>query len=284
MFNSGRKKEAMEELERIVKKYKQEHESSIKCMEKLYLSKKSAVDSIKFVEVLVNSIANKPKEFEKEISKIIINIREFDNEINSIKKEFEGTNQRGVTTAVFGVTAGTAVATLGSTAAMAVATTFGTASTGTAIASLSGAAATNAALAWLGGGALTVGGSGMVGGSALIALSGPIGWSIAGVSALGSGIYMNSKNKQAAEELEEKCYQVRKEKKKIEKLKLEISKLRDVIFQADKTVLAISRKAEYLKDGDYSKLNTDEKFMLMTLVNESKALTLLIVKKIKMEN
>ncbi len=42
----------------------------------------------------------------------------------------------------------------GPAAAMAIATTFGTASTGTAIAdTLFGAAATNAALAWLGGGA-----------------------------------------------------------------------------------------------------------------------------------
>lgn len=46
--------------------------------------------------------------------------------------------------------------------------TMGTASTGTAIASLSGAAATNATLAWFGGGAIAAGGSGMAAGAAVI--------------------------------------------------------------------------------------------------------------------
>ena len=66
--------------------------------------------------------------------------------------------------------------------AMGVATTFGVASTGAAISALSGAAATNAALAWLGGGALAAGGGGMAAGEAFLALAGPVGWAIAGVS------------------------------------------------------------------------------------------------------
>ena len=72
------------------------------------------------------------------------------------------------------------------TAAMWVATTFGTASTGTAISTLSGAAASNAALAWLGGGALAAGGGGTAAGGALLALAGPIGWTVAGATLLAS--------------------------------------------------------------------------------------------------
>ena len=79
---------------------------------------------------------------------------------------------------------------MGPTVAMGVATTFGVASTGTAISTLSGAAATNAALAWLGGGALAAGGGGMAAGEAFLALAGPIGWAIAGVALLTSGILM----------------------------------------------------------------------------------------------
>ena len=45
---------------------------------------------------------------------------------------------------------------------------YGTASTGTAIASLSGAAATNAALAYLGGGTVAAGGLGVTGGAAIL--------------------------------------------------------------------------------------------------------------------
>ena len=73
---------------------------------------------------------------------------------------------------------------------MGIATTFGVASTGTAISTLSGAAATNAALAWLGGGALAAGGGGMAAGNALLALAGPVGWAIAGVALLSSGILL----------------------------------------------------------------------------------------------
>jgi hypothetical protein len=46
--------------------------------------------------------------------------------------------------------------------------TLGSASTGTAIATLSGAAATNATLAWLGGGALAAGGGGMAAGAVVL--------------------------------------------------------------------------------------------------------------------
>ena len=84
---------------------------------------------------------------------------------------------------------------MGPSAAMAVATTFGTASTGTAISALSGAAATNAALAWLGGGAIAAGGGGMAAGSTLLALAGPVGWGVSGCVLVGSGLYLNNRNK-----------------------------------------------------------------------------------------
>ena len=51
---------------------------------------------------------------------------------------------------------------------MALVVAYGTASTGTAIASLSGVAATNASLAFLGGGAVSAGGGGMVAGAAVL--------------------------------------------------------------------------------------------------------------------
>lgn len=53
--------------------------------------------------------------------------------------------------------------------------TLGTASTGTAIASLSGAAAKNAALAILGGGTLADGGFGIAGGVVVLGVTGVVG-------------------------------------------------------------------------------------------------------------
>lgn len=76
---------------------------------------------------------------------------------------------------------GSAVGSLATAGLFAVATTFGTASTGTVIASLSGAAAHHAALAWLGGGALSAGGAGMAGGA--MVLSGGALLAVVGASA-----------------------------------------------------------------------------------------------------
>ena len=99
-----------------------------------------------------------------------------------------------------GVAGGAAVAGIAPPAAMWIATTFGTASTGTAISTLSGAAATKAALAWLGGGTLAKGGLGIVGGKAFLALAGPIGWGITGVTTAASAVALGHKNKQIADE------------------------------------------------------------------------------------
>lgn len=63
---------------------------------------------------------------------------------------------------------GTAMGSLTTIGLMSFATAFGTASTGTAIASLSGVAATNAAMAWLGGGAVSAGGLGVAGGAVIL--------------------------------------------------------------------------------------------------------------------
>jgi len=63
---------------------------------------------------------------------------------------------------------GAAAGTLASATALGLVATFGTAGTGTAIASLSGAAATNATLAWIGGGTLAAGGGGVAAGSTIV--------------------------------------------------------------------------------------------------------------------
>lgn len=91
-----------------------------------------------------------------------------------------------------GVGSGAAVA--GGSILTALATTFGTASTGVAISSLSGVAATKAVLAWIGGGAIAAGGGGMALGSTILGLMGPIGWGVAGISVVGGGLTLRSKN------------------------------------------------------------------------------------------
>lgn len=121
---------------------------------------------------MINSIANTPKEFEKNISVIKAERTKFRQTEEYAAEAYHNALKTGAGAAT-GVGIGAAVASMAPTAAMWVATTFGTASTGTAISALSGAVATKAALAWLGGGALAAGGGGIAGGQAFLALAGP---------------------------------------------------------------------------------------------------------------
>lgn len=140
------------------------------------------------IQELFDEIRNIPsdKRIECErLKKIRLNWKQ---QAEKIESDYKAAAVKNAGAGAAGVGAGVAVVALGPTAAMGIATTFGVASTGTAISALSGAAATNAALAWLGGGALAAGGGGMAAGNAFLALAGPVGWAIAGVALIASGL------------------------------------------------------------------------------------------------
>lgn len=147
------------------------------------------------IQNVFDSIRNVPtdKKLElTELKKVRINWKD---QVDKIEEDYQHAAAKGAGMGALGTGAGIAVAALGSSVAMGIATTFGVASTGTAISALSGAAATNAALAWLGGGVLATGGGGMVAGNLLLALTGPIGWAVAGAAILGGGgLFLRAKN------------------------------------------------------------------------------------------
>lgn len=241
----------------------------------LYMQRCRANDTINFVEELINSIANKPKSFESEFAEIKMNRKQFADTVEFADRELHAARESAAGAGA-GLAAGASVAFMAPTAAMWVATTFGVASTGTAISTLSGAAATNAALAWLGGGALTAGGGGMAAGNALLALSGPVGWTIAGASLLGSIALFTTKkaklNKQKNEEIEA----VKKNTKKIKKMN---SKIVDILKRTTKTRLGLNKvysSSVQLFGKDYLSLNSDEKKLLGSLVNNTKALSVML--------
>ncbi|GAA2177209.1 hypothetical protein GCM10009784_26930 [Arthrobacter parietis] len=159
----------------------------------LLRQRERSADLIELVELLVNSIANTPKSFDTSLGEVGAHKAQFLDAEEFARKDLEAA-RHSATGAGAGFATGAAVASVAPTAAMWVATTFGSASTGTAISTLSGAAASNAALAWLGGGALAAGGGGTAAGGALLALAGPIGWTVAGASLLAS-IALFSKSK-----------------------------------------------------------------------------------------
>lgn len=245
----------------------------------LFISRSRATDTVTFVENLVNSIANKPKTFDTDFEEISLNKRLFTESCAFAQRELYEA-RKAATTAGAGLAAGASVAFMAPSAAMWVATTFGTASTGAAISTLSGAAAQSAALAWLGGGALTAGGGGIAAGNALLALSGPIGWSIAGATLLSSIVLFSNKkaklNKQKNEEilaLKENIEAVVEMSDSIKAIFTETELLRNKLNEMYTSTLA-------LYDADYSSLATEEKQLLGALVNNTKALSALLGKTI----
>ena len=174
------------------------------------------------------------------------------------------------------VAAGGAVAALAPTAAMGIATTFGTASTGTAIAALHGVVQTNAALAWLGGGALAAGGGGMAAGQALLALAGPIGWSIAAAGTGVSLLSLTSKNKKIADQAVEEAKKIESARSGLDNTTEKVKTIRvETQTLSGKLTGQIDQARKY-SNADYSALEYEAQLLLGTLVNNTLALACLI--------
>lgn len=148
----------------------------------------SLYEKLNAIQAQFDAIRNIPKDKQLQYEKLKSVRLKWKSQAEKIESDFKAATLKSISGGAIAST-GVAIAALGPTAAMGVATTFGVASTGTSISLLSGAAATNAALAWLGGGALAAGGGGMAAGQALLTLAGPVGWAIAGVSLIGTGVF-----------------------------------------------------------------------------------------------
>lgn len=196
-----------------------------------------------------------------------------------IENDYDKACKGGVGGGAAGVGVGVAVAALGPTAAMGVATTFGVASTGTAISSLSGAAATNAALAWLGGGALAAGGGGMAAGNALLALAGPVGWAIAGVGLLASGITLIVV-KQDQIRIENVFAQINK--RDIKSHERAIVEINERIKRAKEECILLDEGLNKLRTFgfDYSAMTEEQQYELGVYVNLMSASTALLTEPI----
>ena len=273
--------EKLTELDRMLQQSITEYNDAYTLMNdkgiKLYIERCRTVDSISNVECLINSIANHPKSFDADFDEIKTNRNQFTDSCEFADRELQAA-RLAAGEAGAGLAAGASVAFMAPTAAMWIATTFGTASTGTAISTLSGAAAQSAALAWLGGGAIAAGGGGTAAGHALLAMAGPIGWTIAGATLLSSILLFASKrtklNKQKNEEIEavkENTETVKELDAKIANILEETSSVRTGLNLAYTECLRFYAK-------DYQMLSNEEKMRLGTLVNNTKTLSALFDK------
>lgn len=232
--------------------------------------------SLTTIQSLFDRIRNVPEEkmlkYEK-LKAIRVNWKQ---QAEKIELEYKKAEVKTAGQGAAGVGAGVAVAALGPTAAMGIATTFGVASTGTAISALSGAAATNAALAWLGGGALAAGGGGMAAGSAFLALAGPVGWAIAGVSVAASG-WMFFKTKKDKERLE-KVYTLisNRDIKSYDLAIVELSeRITRIVDESGKLNDAIVKIETF--GTDYTQMTEEQQYELGAYVNLMEASTMLLV-------
>ena len=228
------------------------------------------------IQTAFDRIRNVPEEnrltYEK-LKAIRVNWKQ---QAENIELEYKKAEVKAAGQGAAGVGAGVAVVTLGPTVAMGVATTFGVASTGTAISALSGAAATNAALAWLGGGALAAGGGGMAAGSAFLALAGPIGWAIAGLSIIASGL-MFFKTKGDKERLENIYARIsNRDVKTYELAIVELSeRIKRIIDETGKLETAIKKIETF--GTDYIQMTEEQQYELGAYVNLMEASTMLLV-------
>lgn len=236
----------------------------------------SLYSSLTAIQSLFDRIRNVPEENKLKYEKLKAIRVNWKQQSEKIEAEYKKAEVKTAGQGAAGIGAGVAVAALGPTAAMGIATTFGVASTGTAISALSGAAATNAALAWLGGGALAAGGGGMVAGNAFLALAGPVGWAIAGVAVVASGL-MFFKTKCDKERLENIYTLI--SKRDIKSYELAIVELSERIRRiADETEKLESAIAEVETFGiDYNKMTEEQQYKLGAYVNFMEASTMLLV-------
>lgn len=102
MFYNQAKKDAIRKLENVEKRYKGLGEKANDLTLELYRLRKSASLAIDRVEKYINSLANSPKEFAKEIAEVKLSIREF-NEAVRIETENSANNIKGAGVAVGGV-------------------------------------------------------------------------------------------------------------------------------------------------------------------------------------
>ena len=243
----------------------------------LFVERNRAVDTIGFVENLINSIANRPKSFDAEFEEIETERNTFlgccDFGMRELKAARAAAGGAGA-----GLAAGASVALMAPTAAMWIATTFGTASTGAAISTLSGAAATNAALAWLGCGALATGGGGMVAGNALLAMAGPIGWTIAGATLLTSIVLFTSKKTKLNKEKNAEIESVKKNTVMIKEIDAQISQILRETIDVRTGLNGAYMLCLSMYGKDYNTFSDEQKKSLGSLVNFTKTLSALFGK------
>ena len=246
---------------RAVRKFEENNKATLAVMDDLGKSELEVLRSFESFADIIEKIQNKP-EF-KEINHEGISLPKY--EAQDLKKVSVGAGVLlgGLGGAAAGTAGGFAAAGATTSAVMA----LGTASTGTAIASLSGAAATNATLAALGGGAIAAGGGGMALGSTIL------GVSTLGVGILVGGVIFNITGSTLSNKADEAYRQANKTAKDVDKICEYLAKLasvskdfRDALESVKRTYDAHFKKLDYMVNVmdriDWNEYSPKEKLLV----------------------
>ena len=260
-----------DQLHDAVNKYNAEYAEFEGYGSSILRQRERSVDVLNNVEILINSIANHPKSFDVDLQDIQLDKKKFKDVCDYAVDELTAAKKSALSAGT-GLSCGVAVASLAPSAAMWVATTFGTASTGTAISALSGAAATSAQLAWLGGGALAAGGGGMAAGNAILALAGPVGWSISGATLFASVVLFANKKMKLSKEKKEEIEAVLRNVESIKEINYTVKQLLDKTAKFREMLNTQYGQSIPCYGKNFLELSEDQQMLLGTLVNNAKSL------------
>ena len=210
---ASKMKEANDTMKNAEERHKRNNEKLERCnkatneeMDKLGILELNILNGFDKFADMIEQIQNRPKF--KDIRIEGVELPKYNKEELQEVSVGAGVLLGGLGGAAAGTAGGFAAAGATTSAVMA----LGTASTGTAIASLSGAAATNATLAALGGGALSAGGGGMALGSAVL------GGATLGVGLLAAGVIFNVTGSKLSDKADEAWAQMKKAEDTINKI------------------------------------------------------------------
>lgn len=263
------------ELNRATKQYDQAYEAISKNGEQLNSERLESQELLNEIEDFINSISAFPKELSTKVEDIRINQEKFKGTVEFVEEQ-KNNLEKTVLTAGGGIAAGAGTALIAPSALMWVATTFGTASTGAAIATLSGAAAHNAALAFIGFGALSAGGGGMALGTTILTLLNPVGWGIAGVSAGLGLLAIIKKNKKIIESKKEEIKRLKNCAEYLKEADAKIEFLRTRTESLSQQLSKSFSRLKRLQGKDYLSLSEKQRLLLGSLVNNTNALAALL--------
>lgn len=281
-------KDAQSKHEENIKHFEAENKKTAAAMDELGKKELEILSSFKRFSAIFERIQNKP-EF-KSYKKDNVEIPSYDAE--ELKKAYVGAGVLlgGLGGAALGTAGGFAAAGATTAAVMA----LGTASTGTAIASLSGVAATNATLAALGGGAIAAGGGGMALGSTILGattlgvglLIGGVIFSIAGSTISGKADKAVEQMKQAQKEISFICTYLKdlyETEQRFEKSLSSVERVYRLHLDHLEQLVVLEGKTDWNQYTEQEKLTTENTVLLVNMLFQMCKVKLVLVAEGKSE-